>query len=242
MAKHIFRFLGEPVSESIWRISNGEHYHLRKVLRLEMGCQIEVMDGKGRWVSGIVENIGKDQTSLISKEVFFEGPQNKRLSLCLAGPKPRSVDEVLPSLVELGVDHLIILQSKSGGPHTIEEKNYTRWKKIIIESVKQCKRAWIPGLSIYKCLGEYTSSPFYTSSSNKFYCDHEGAESLLTTRFDCNDTIVVIGNEQGLDDETVEELKANEFREVKLTPYILRAGTAAIAATTIAAVRRDSLE
>ena len=242
MTKHIFRFLGVPDCEPMWLIEREEHHHLQKVLRLPVGCQVEVMDGVGHWVEGVIDTIGKSQTTVSARHHFFEPPHKFQLKICLAGSKSKIIDETLPSIVELGADQIIVFQTCSGGAHTIEEKTYSRWLKIVKEALKQCKSPWLPQLTIYRSPQELVKSSFFSNIANNFFCDPASNASLLTTHFHCGDTIIVIGNEHGFDDETIDLLKSTGCMGVKLTEYILRAGTAAVAATTIAAMRRNSAE
>ena len=44
---HIYRFFGEKVNDGTWRLADEEVTHAVKVLRLNDGDLVEVMDGRG---------------------------------------------------------------------------------------------------------------------------------------------------------------------------------------------------
>ena len=242
MAKHIFRFIGHLGKDGKWVLRRDECHHISKVLRIPPGSIIEVTDGTGRWTQGILEVISKDEAVVMAAEDFVDPRPQYQLAIALAATKSKGIDDILPSIVELGVDHIFVCQTQSGGAYTLTEKAYARWLKIVEEALKQCKRCWLPQLTVCKHPKDLVENSFFRLSQNKYFCDSSCTESLMTTRFLCGDTIIMLGNEHGLDDATIDLLRSRGCVGTRLTDHILRAGTAAIAATTIATLRRNALQ
>ena len=157
--RHVFRFLGRPTEEDRWVLTDEENHHLSKVLRLEVGDTVEVCNGEGLWASCLIEHIGKNETRLCvvrsstgDLAVYQESPPNLRIVLCIGALKPGSLDEILPHLIELGVDAIHLFHQPGSAKSRLADKATLRWERLIHQSVKQCKRSWIPQVKTHEDL------------------------------------------------------------------------------------------
>ena len=107
--KHTFRFLGEPDpnAEGVWTVRGTEFQHLRKVLKLAVGDQIEVFDGQERGIGGVISEVSKGEARVEERKIL-EGAKKQRARgvLAVGALKHRALDTIIPPLVELDVAEL----------------------------------------------------------------------------------------------------------------------------------------
>lgn len=258
-----------------WVLDQEETQHLVKTLRLKVGDPVEVTDGKGAWCLGVVGEIEKHRVVIFphSGENFSEGegdlegsgersaffgiePAPKiSLHLVLGALKPGGVDEILPGLTELGVNNITVFLQEGSPNWVANHQAVERWDRILRQSIKQCKRSYLPRLSAVSCLKDALVSKQSLGDATVGYVLAEHSQSSLLKaaladitkngRHDGNkevnkEVILVCGSEKGLTDLENEFLR-NQFMEpVSLGSGILRAKTAALVATGIlAAVYHD---
>jgi 16S rRNA (uracil1498-N3)-methyltransferase len=237
--KHRFRFLARNTAAHEWQITDEEElHHLKKVLRLKEGDAAEVFDGAGASGSGVI-------TAIEGKQAVIECTTRERaqapsltLHLAIGALKPGSIDELLPSLVELGVDSLHIFLQQGVDKSRLSGKALERWQRIILASCKQSKRDFIPQChnwpSLQSCL-EGTAS----LSSLKLCLDPDSSQPISQIDFANKQSVfAVMGGEAGLSAAEEELLTSAQFHRVSLGPNVLRAYTAAIAVTALLSDKR----
>ena len=135
--------------------------------------------------------------------------------------------------VELGVNRLqplytVRCEVKPGG----STRRMDRWRKIALESAKQCGRASL--MDIVKPVGltEFLEGvETGDGSSNIFFSERDGAR--FSAIHPGNRIIAVFGPKGGWDDTELEAARAAGFTIVTFGGRIMRAETAAIAMTAI---------
>ena len=253
--RHVFRFLGRPTEEDRWILTDEENHHLSKVLRLEVGDTVEACDGEGLWASCLIETIGKNETTLRvvrsnagSLSVHQESPPKLRIVLCIGALKPGSFDEILPHLIELGVDAIHLFHQPGSAKSRLADKAALRWDRLIHQSVKQCKRSWIPQVKTHDDLQTLLQITALSGKDRKFYLSPEGSSSLFDALMSEPQNMrdrevccvcLVVGGEQGLSASEEATLAGAAFKGVRLGRHILRAVTAAISATAVVSSYRD---
>ena len=208
-----------------------ETRHLRDVLRLREGAEIQVFDGEGKEFLGTIEKISKNETLIeIVKEVAPSALEsNLDLTLAVALLKGEKFDLVVQKAVELGVTKLIPLNTKRADVKLKEsEKKLERWRKIALEAAKQSGRAKL--MQIEK-LSDFEQFIATTSGTRILFAERNGANfaEIKTAQ----QIIAVVGAEGGWEDSEIETARKNGFQIVTLGGRILRAETAAIAITAI---------
>jgi 16S rRNA (uracil1498-N3)-methyltransferase len=227
------RFYAPPenfTSQNI-ALSLEETRHLRDVLRLRVGETVAVFNGIGGEFLCEIETIGKKESVLkIIEEITPKSPEsNLNLTLAVAILKGEKFDLVIQKAVELGVTKFIpIITKRTDVKLKDADKKLERWRKIILESSKQCGRAM---------LMEVTE----TVELNKFIQSQNGAKILFTERngksfssIKSNQNLTaVIGSEGGWEDSEIELAQQNGFQIITLGGRILRAETAVIAISAL---------
>lgn len=246
MGSHVFRFLGEPADASgnHWVIETEDARHAIRVLRLPAGTQVEVTDGRGRVVTGQLVQVGKEAAGVSVTTSRMEAAPAVPLHLAVGALKPGDIDDLLPALVELGIDRISIVLGRQGDKNRIGDRPAERWQRIIQNAIKQSKRAWIPDLSIFSDLEDFLTT---VQSGSRWIFTAPGAESAdkeprKYARDLCRDAAGngpvtgLVGSEKGFAEEEIRAAFKAGFKPVSLVPTVLRARTAAVAAATILAM------
>lgn len=224
--KHLFRFLG--VKGDKWALDRIEIEHMLNVLRLKTGDRFEIFDGKGNFAEARLDLIFKrdvefsieSERSVISKSPPFE--------LAIGALKPSTYDDMLPPLVELGVTKVIIFGQDQVSKDRISDKVHDRFKRIVVAAAKQCKTLWLPEVFVVHTLDHILDdSTLPTIVLNPEATDHfMQVVSKYPTGVRC-----LIGGEKGFSQREMDLLKG--FSHARLGSNILRAWTAAVAATAV---------
>ena len=122
--------------------------HIRNVLRLKAGDNIQVLDGKGSLylvkLTDVKAQLVKGEI-ISSEKVNTESPLKIHLGQSLI--KGNKFDDVLRKSVELGVETITPLMTERTVVKSDSDKKIARWQKIAEESCKQCGRSSIPNVS-----------------------------------------------------------------------------------------------
>ena len=145
------RFLinNKDVNErKIW-LCGEESHHLTAVLKCAEGEEIELFDGSGTLLTGVIEQTGKKVLVRIVSRVQPSNQKQRSLYLYQADLKGKNMDFIIQKAVELGVERVFPFTcSRSQGRVNQERrrKKLERWQKIIQAACKQSGR-----LTLMKC-------------------------------------------------------------------------------------------
>ena len=203
--------------------------HIRKVLRLKVGDQIEVLDGEGSlYLVTLTDiNIKSIKGEILSSEKINT---ESRLIIHLGQSliKGNGFDVILRKAVELGVHAISPLITERTVVKNDSDKKFSRWKKIIKESSKQCGRSSIPKLSdkinglemfCQKTKNLDLKLIFWEMEKNKGFSD-------INPKKIPRSASVLIGPEGGFTVKEVETARSYGFLSLGLGPRIFRAETA----------------
>jgi 16S rRNA (uracil1498-N3)-methyltransferase len=243
---HRYRFLGTPrglgAPGAQWVLDEEETQHLVKTLRLTVGATVEVTDGQGTWSAGVVQSIEKRQVSIDPVAPSYrEKLPLTQIHLLLGALKPGAVDEILPGLTELGLNEITVFLQEGAPAWTVNDQAVLRWNRILRQSIKQCKRAYLPTLNVASSLGNLLAlkQDSFKDSLGYVLSEHSSEPLLKAALGDRarNSQMVylVCGSEKGLTDRENALMEKSALRPVSLGSGILRAKTAALVATGILA-------
>jgi 16S rRNA (uracil1498-N3)-methyltransferase len=230
--KHLFRFHGRRSEEGSWELMDEEWHHILKVLRLSNGAAIEIADGKGWVAQASLADVGKNKGSLALSSELFQARQasQNELVMGLGILKPQGIDEVLPGLVELGVNRLLLIPFLGMDRSRVSDKLLDRWQRQIISASKQAKAAWFPELHVLKSFDALMEMA--PSFPVRYLLDPDGTAEPLPASL-VGPVLAVIGSEGGWHETELERFSAEGFQKLRLKSNILRATTAVIATAGI---------
>lgn len=134
-------------------------HHVRRVLRLRPGDQVEVADGHGWHAPARVGGEGL----VVAAAPVRETPAVPALEVVHALPQGRKLDEVVRVLTELGVDRFRPVAAQRSvvslsGPKA--DRALARWRAVGWSAAQQSRRVWRPVIerldSFAATLGEPT--------------------------------------------------------------------------------------
>jgi 16S rRNA (uracil1498-N3)-methyltransferase len=214
-------------------LGKDETRHLRDVLRLAEGDEVAVFDGTGFDYTCVIENMSKKATILAisSKHASPSNESPLSLVMCVAFTKGDKFEFVIQKCVELGVTKLIPLITERCDVklHDKTESKMDRWKKIVIESSKQCGRGILMQISEPKSFDALIQSP--EKGETMLFSERDG-ESISDFK-PAKELSALIGPEGGWSDAELEAAKESGVRIITLGGRILRAETAAVSIATI---------
>lgn len=223
-------------------ILDGEEFiHAVKVLRVEAGAEITLLDNSGREYDAIVDRVEKRALSahIIGVNVGEREAETPVYLLCgaLKGDK---TELVVQKAVELGVAKVGVFSSEFCSAYMNENK-LERLNKVAREAAKQCLRSVAPEVKYFSDLESALASA--GEYKNKLFACEFARESDADMGALSGSTVVVIGSEGGFSER--EFALAREkygFAGVTLGKRILRAETAAIAACSVVAFALGELK
>lgn len=216
----------EQVQQTRVFLTIDETRHLRDVLRLREGENIQVFNGHGKEFLCSIEEIGKQKTTLkIIKEILPSAPEsNLELSLAVALLKGEKFDLVIQKAVELGIMEIIpIITKRTDVKLKDADKKIERWRKIILEASKQCGRAKLMKIDKVVDFADFIQS----DRNQKILFSERNGTNFAEIKGDEN-IIAIIGSEGGWEESEIEFAKENGVKIITLGGRILRAETAAI--------------
>lgn len=210
-----------------------EAHHLRHVLRLRRGDQVQVFDGAGREVTATVIEISSEGVKAhIETQLESKPAPGIRVIVGQGLPRGGKLEEILERSTELGLSHLIPVITHRSVSRPDEERGETkvlRWRKVAIAAAKQCGRADVPQVDAPTRLANFLQT----------FQQDPGALGLVAWEDDKVHTLrgvlpaqspaavwILIGPEGGLTPEEVHLCQSAGFISVGLGPRILRTETA----------------
>lgn len=212
--------------------------HISKVLRCRIGEELEVCDNNNNEYICEITNIDKNQVELnILEKVDIQRESDLKIKVYQGLPKGPKMEMILQKLTEVGVDEIILVQTK----RTVvkvddkkEDKKLERWERIIYEAAKQSKRGKIPTLrgvlTFKEALADMKENDF-----NIAPYENEKTKSIKQAikGVNINNIGIFVGPEGGFEETEIEAIEDIGGQSVSLGPRILRTETASLVASSI---------
>jgi|GEM_PF-228257 len=208
-------------------------HRLRQVVRVSQNEIVELFDGSGLLVRGVIGSDGTLRVQTISKEQKT-GP---KLLLAQAIVNQSKLEEIVENATQLGADGFILfMATHSVAKLTSRTKHQVeRLRRIATDAARQSERSHIPDVTEPVSFTELLTK---LKESNSTLFVGEPRESCrltdaLKTLDSSQDVILVIGPEGGFTDTELEQFKAIGAKIVRYAPYVLRTQTAGLVGLSI---------
>ncbi len=232
--KHLFRFAAQynPTTKS-WRLFEDELHHIIKVLRLKSDEEIELCSGEGDVALAKITGVSKADISFDVLSQTKKTKNKQEVFLLMPILKLKPFEDILPSLVELGIDGLYLFPFEGKAKDLFSEKIEERLKKIIWTATKQAKRAFLPKVHFFENLKDYQKKMEDEHFPSRCFIFEKDGVSVkdISPRPETTKTILALGCEAGFKDEQVKTFKDLNFKALSLGEETLRSTTAQLAAT-----------
>ncbi len=224
----------EQIQDSKVVISGNDFKHIVKVLRLNEGDSIILFSPDSYEYNGVITDVESKQlvVEIKSKKlVSTESPIDITLYQGLA--KGSKMDLIVEKATELGVKKIVPVVTERS--QIKDTKKVKRWKRIVTESSKQCRRTNPPEVA------EITDFNDATESINDGVLQvilYEGYDVLLKDYLrnysqETKAIAIFIGPEGGFSKNEIDLAVNNGFTALGLGPRILRTETASLVTLSI---------
>ena len=206
--------------------------HAVRVLRLERGHPLILINGDGREYDAELASLAKRAVTAVIKQaraVDREAPLSITLAQSIA--RGEKMDWILQKATELGVSQVVPLITERTEVKLDEERAERRmahWDSVIESACEQCGRTTLPALARPQRIDRWLSALDF--SGLRLAMIPGGEMTVRDLPAMEAGVIVVVGPEGGLSEQDVVMLRQADFFGLKLGPRILRTETAGVVA------------
>jgi len=147
---HRFFLPPEQCAPPVLRLTGREAHHAARVLRLQAGAPVVVLDGCGGEHLGEITRVEKSCVIVRVGETRRHPPPPAKITLFQAIPKGRGLEDIIQKATELGVREIVPLFTARTVPQfdaSQAQAKCLKWRQIAVEAVKQCGQPWLPQVS-----------------------------------------------------------------------------------------------
>lgn len=225
----------------VMEISGAEAYHMRTVLRLNIGDSCLVVNGRSQRALARVTEVGKNVLVLEIKELLPDMASSLEISVLQGFLKERKLDELIRPLSELGVTGFGAVFTERSIPAPDAKRlagRLERWNKLAVEALKQCRRGTL--MQIFDTWSFSEAVAACKDYDVKLFV-WEGAEiglkqtllKYLPPIAPIKNAVILLGPEGGFSLREADLAREYGFMPVSLGARILRSQTAAVATAAI---------
>lgn len=209
-------------------LNEEESKHAVRVLRLEVGNEVQLIDGRGGFYTAFIHDAHPKRTILnITSVVSGFNKRNHYLHLAVAPTKNiERLEWFLEKATEIGIDEISLIVSQRSER---KEVKIDRLNKIITSAIKQSIKAYHPLLNEPVKLSQLLQQPF---NGQKFiaHCEQGDKLHLRDELLIQGHYLILIGPEGDFTPVEIETALQNEFKPITLGQSRLRTETAALEA------------
>lgn len=204
-------------------LTEDESKHIVKVLRMNEGEQIGLLNGRGDFFETTIISANPKRCEVqVSKHTFFPDPT--RLHLAVAPTKMNErMEWLIEKAVEIGVKEITFLLCKNSERKAIKIE---RFEAIAISAMKQSKRYYLPKMN------NLTKAEDFIKANPKGLIAHcyDAEKSTIRQSFNESNEVIMIGPEGDFSLPEVEMALSNQYKAISLSDFRLRTETAGLMA------------
>ncbi len=225
---HLFYTPDIAPSHPQYFLNEEESKHAVRVLRLEPGAEVQLIDGRGGLYTAQIKDAHPKRTILQITNVITEyNKRNHYLHIAIAPIKNLDrLEWFLEKATEIGIDEISLIICRRSER---KEVKVDRLNKIIISAIKQSLKAYHPVLNGPIAFDAFLSLQF---EGQKFiaHCENTDKTSLNNGLKKQGKYLILIGPEGDFAPAEIEMALYNGFKAITLGDSRLRTETAALEA------------
>lgn len=237
--QHFFVTPDQVRGESVY-IEGSDVNHMKNVLRMKQGEEVEISDGNNHRYCCHIESFEADSIVLqIQEELKIDTELPSRIYLFQGIPKSDKMELIIQKAVELGVYEVIPVVTKRAVVKLDEkkaQKKVSRWREIARSAAKQSGRGILPEVGEVM---NYREALERAADLDVVLIPYELAEGMEATKAAIEairpgqSIGIFIGPEGGFEKEEVELALQSGAKEITLGRRILRTETAGLTTLSI---------
>lgn len=221
-------FYTPDISENTYTLDETESKHCVRVLRLDKGDEITLVDGRGGFYTAEIadSNPKQCQVKIIKSEIEF-GIRNFQVHIAIAPTKNiERMEWFLEKVTEIGINRVIPLLCQHSERKEIKRE---RLEKVMVSAMKQSLKAYLPQLDELTKFNELIRQPF---DGQKFiaHCEEQHRDLLKNLVVPNQKSLIMIGPEGDFSPAEIEAAIQAGFKPVSLGDSRLRTETAGVIA------------
>jgi 16S rRNA (uracil1498-N3)-methyltransferase len=222
-------FYAPGISANSWVLDETESKHCVRVLRMNEGTPVRVIDGVGNLHEGVINKADPKACEIKITNVIHNFEKRPyRVHIAISPIKnPERFEWFVEKSIEIGIDEITPLICKNTEKQTIKPD---RINKIIISAMKQSIKA---GLTVLNEPIKFDDFIMKDTDGIKLisHCSTQTGRNKIDTEYSKgDDAIILIGPEGDFTGSEIESAVRYGFRPVHLGKSRLRTETAGIAA------------
>jgi 16S rRNA (uracil1498-N3)-methyltransferase len=219
-----------------------EAEHLTRVLRLGVGDDVTVFDGRGHeWRARVVSVVRRDVRVQLVSRIDSPAEAGVALTLAQAVLKGEKMDDIVRDAVMLGVaavQPLVTSRAETTVAALSRGTRLDRWRRVALASVKQSRRAVLPDIRRPLTLESFLQDPPAALTLMLVEPGAAGADAAepltaLQSLSTPQDATVFVGPEGGWTESELVQARHAGTRLVTLGRRTLRADATPIAAISV---------
>jgi 16S rRNA (uracil1498-N3)-methyltransferase len=226
------RWIADQISGDVAALTGANAEHLSRVLRARVGQEFDIVVGDKVW-RGKVSHVDSDRVEFALGELV-EAPSPLSITLALAIFKFDRMEWAIEKCTELGVSRIIPVIAARTETHLAAAavKRVERWQRLTHQAAQQSRRVAPPGVSQPIKLKDAIALP---GSIRILLAETEAKTSLKQAleTVTIDDIVLAVGPEGGWTGNEIGLFRNAGWVSATLGVNILRAETAAIAATAV---------
>jgi len=221
-------FYTPELSGNTYTLNETESKHCIRVLRLDKGDEITLVDGRGGFFTAEIAdpNPKRCAVNVVESQQNF-GLRNFRVHIAIAPTKNiERIEWFLEKATEIGISRITPLLCRYSERKEIKTE---RLEKVMVSAMKQSRKAYLPQLDELTKFSEFVRQPF---DGQKFiaHCEEQHRELLKSLVVPTQNYLILIGPEGDFSSEEIELALKEGFQPVSLGDSRLRTETAGVVA------------
>ncbi len=220
-------FYDPEINGTEYQLSESESGHIVRVLRMQTGHPLAMVDGRGNWYRCEIADTHPKRCMVNVLEVKTIPRPKTDLHIAVAPTKQTDrIEWLLEKATEIGIRSITPVICTHSERKTVKPE---RLKRVLVAAMKQSLQAWLPELKPVTAFGDFVNEQ---NKGQRFIacCDDSDRISLKRAYRKGEEAIILIGPEGDFSKEEIEQAKRSGFRSVTLGRNRLRTETAALVA------------
>jgi len=227
-------FYAPDITTPYYTLPEEESGHCVRVLRLGVGDELHIADGRGTLYRAEVEDAHPKRCTVRIVEEHHEW-EKRDYELTVAVAPTKNIDRIewfVEKATECGIDRIVPILCDHSERKVIKGE---RLEKIAVSAMKQSLKSYLPTIDPLTPLRTLLAEPF-EGVKLIAHCEEDMERVFFGEMVHKGDRVLVlIGPEGDFSKEEIELARKAGFREVTLGKERLRTETAALAATMFTA-------
>jgi 16S rRNA (uracil1498-N3)-methyltransferase len=209
-------------------------HHVRDVLRMPEGAELEAFDSSGGSGRGRIVSISPGGVSIQIEQLNRPRADRPTVAVAAAVPKGTRADWMIEKLSELGVDRFIPLAAERSVVLPKGATKLERWQRLAEESARQSGRSGVMRIDDLTDLSVVLKQTLNGKTMAWFLSPAEDASPIFELAGAISSgLLLLIGPEGGWSPAEIDAFNAAGIVAARITQTILRVETAAVAAAAV---------